>query len=210
VWFVAGPSCEGCSDDRRGGARRLAIAVGLVGVVLPVVPGALFVWASIVAWAIDVGTPAGWAVVAAATAVIAGGQVVKYTIPGKQLKSTRRTSPITRHRRACRHRRVLRRARGGSVHRVRCRHLCVRAPASRRTNGLAIDNGCPARRGCLDASRARIGAAGHGGVDHRGPRHLTLERAALRQIDAAVARCTIRPGRHRWRPVPENPSARQR
>jgi uncharacterized protein len=65
----------------------LAIAVGLVGVVLPVVPGALLVWASIVAWAIDVGTPAGWAVVAAATAVIAGGQVVKYTIPGKQLKA---------------------------------------------------------------------------------------------------------------------------
>jgi hypothetical protein len=33
-------------------------------------------------WGFDNGTAAGWAVVAAATALIVGGQVVKYTIPG--------------------------------------------------------------------------------------------------------------------------------
>jgi uncharacterized protein YqgC (DUF456 family) len=65
----------------------LVIAVGLVGVVAPVVPGALLVWVAIVVWGIDVGTAAGWAVVAVATAMIAGGQVVKYTIPAKQLKT---------------------------------------------------------------------------------------------------------------------------
>jgi uncharacterized protein YqgC (DUF456 family) len=65
----------------------LGIAVGLVGVVVPVVPGAMLVWASILVWGIDVGTATGWGVVAAATALIAGGQVVKYTIPGKQLRT---------------------------------------------------------------------------------------------------------------------------
>ena len=66
----------------------LGIAVGLVGVVVPVVPGALLVWAAILVWGINVRTAAGWGVVAAATALIAGGQVVKYTIPGKQLKAS--------------------------------------------------------------------------------------------------------------------------
>ena len=65
----------------------LAIAIGLVGVVVPVVPGALLVWAAIVVWGIAVGTATGWTVVTAATAVIAAGQVVKYTIPKKQLKT---------------------------------------------------------------------------------------------------------------------------
>jgi uncharacterized protein len=65
----------------------LAIAVGLVGVAMPVVPGALLVWAAIVVWGIGVGTATGWAVVVVATAVIAGGQVLKYAVPGKQLKT---------------------------------------------------------------------------------------------------------------------------
>jgi uncharacterized protein YqgC (DUF456 family) len=65
----------------------LGVTVGVVGVVVPVVPGALLVWASILVWGISVGTAAGWGLVAVATALIVGGQVVKYTIPGKQLQA---------------------------------------------------------------------------------------------------------------------------
>ena len=65
----------------------LGIAVGLVGVVVPVVPGALLVWAAILVWGFDVASAVGWGVVTAATALIAGGQVVKYTIPGRQLRT---------------------------------------------------------------------------------------------------------------------------
>jgi uncharacterized protein YqgC (DUF456 family) len=65
----------------------LGITVGLVGVVVPVLPGALLVWAAILVWGIAVGTAGGWGVVAVATGLIAGGQVVKYTIPGRQLKA---------------------------------------------------------------------------------------------------------------------------
>ena len=65
----------------------LAIAVGLVGVVVPVVPGALLVWAAILVWGLVLGTATGWVVVVVATAAIAGGQVVKYTIPRKHLRA---------------------------------------------------------------------------------------------------------------------------
>ena len=65
----------------------LAMVVGVVGVVVPVVPGALLVWAAILFWAIVTGTAASWIVFAVATALIACGQVVKYTIPNKLLRA---------------------------------------------------------------------------------------------------------------------------
>ena len=65
----------------------VSIAVGVVGVVVPLLPGALLVWLAIVVWGITVGTATGWAVVGVATAVIAAGQVVKYTIPGRRLRA---------------------------------------------------------------------------------------------------------------------------
>ena len=65
----------------------LAIAVGVVGVVVPVVRGAMLVWAGILVWAIVTGAAAGWIVFAVATALIACGQVVKYTILSKLLRA---------------------------------------------------------------------------------------------------------------------------
>lgn len=65
----------------------VAIVVGLVGVVVPLLPGALLVWAAIVVWGFTVGTATGWTVVGVATALIAAGQIIKYTIPGRQLRT---------------------------------------------------------------------------------------------------------------------------
>ena len=64
----------------------LAIAVGLVGVLLPVLPGSLLVLTAILVWALDVGTGAGWVVLSVATAFLALGAVVKYVVPGRRLK----------------------------------------------------------------------------------------------------------------------------
>jgi uncharacterized protein len=64
----------------------LAIATGIVGVVVPVLPGALLVWAAIAVWAIAVGSVTGWAVLAIATLVIGGAQVVKVLVPGRRLR----------------------------------------------------------------------------------------------------------------------------
>jgi uncharacterized protein YqgC (DUF456 family) len=64
----------------------LAIAMGIVGVVVPVLPGALLAWAAIAVWALAVGSATGWAVLAVATLVIGGAQVVKLLVPGRRLR----------------------------------------------------------------------------------------------------------------------------
>jgi len=64
----------------------LAIAAGVVGVVVPVLPGALLVWAAIVVWALVVGSTTAWVVLGVATAAIAAGQVVKYLVPHRRLR----------------------------------------------------------------------------------------------------------------------------
>ena len=50
----------------------LAIATGIVGVVVPVLPGALLAWAAIVVWALVVGGATAWAVLGVATVAIGG------------------------------------------------------------------------------------------------------------------------------------------
>src|SRR5262245_23220952 len=61
--------------------------VGLVGVVLPVVPGSVLVWAAILVWALATQTTLGWVVLAVATVSVAASQVVKYVIPDRRLRA---------------------------------------------------------------------------------------------------------------------------
>ena len=63
----------------------LAIAVGLVGVVVPVLPGVLLVWAAIAVWATERQDPTGWLVLAVVTCLLLIGQVAKYVLPGRRL-----------------------------------------------------------------------------------------------------------------------------
>lgn len=65
----------------------VAIATGIVGVVVPVLPGALLAWAAIALWALAVGSATAWAVLAAATLLIGGAQVVKLLVPGRRLRN---------------------------------------------------------------------------------------------------------------------------
>lgn len=65
----------------------LGIATGIVGIVVPVLPGALLVWAAIAAWAIAVGSATGWTVLAVATLLIGGAQVVKVLVPGRRMRA---------------------------------------------------------------------------------------------------------------------------
>ncbi|GAA5130395.1 DUF456 domain-containing protein [Alloalcanivorax gelatiniphagus] len=66
----------------------LAIAVGIAGVIVPVLPGTLLVMGAILVWAVQVGTPTAWVVFAVATVWLAGGTVVKYLVPGRRLKAS--------------------------------------------------------------------------------------------------------------------------
>lgn len=63
----------------------LVIVVGLVGIVLPVLPGAALVFGAILGWAYAIGTWASWATFAVAAAVLIGSQVGKYVVPGRRL-----------------------------------------------------------------------------------------------------------------------------
>lgn len=67
-------------------AVGLVIVVGVVGVVVPVLPGVVLVLGAIVAWALERQDGVGWAVLAVAVVVFAVGQVAKYLAPGRRLK----------------------------------------------------------------------------------------------------------------------------
>lgn len=64
----------------------LAIAVGLVGVLVPVLPGTLLVGAAILVWAADRGGPTAWTVLVVALGLLVAGAVVKYLVPGRRLQ----------------------------------------------------------------------------------------------------------------------------
>jgi len=67
----------------------LVILVGVLGVIIPVVPGLVLCWAGVLLWALlgDAGSGR-WVVLALVTLVALVGTVVKYLWPGKRLKST--------------------------------------------------------------------------------------------------------------------------
>jgi uncharacterized protein len=62
------------------------IVVGLVGIVVPVLPGLVLVAAGVAVWAIPRGDVLGWSVLGTALAVIVVGSVVKYLVPGRKLR----------------------------------------------------------------------------------------------------------------------------
>jgi uncharacterized protein YqgC (DUF456 family) len=64
----------------------LAIAVGLAGIVVPVLPGSVLVLAAILVWAWQVGGATAWTVFGVAAAVLVVGGVVKYVVPNRRLK----------------------------------------------------------------------------------------------------------------------------
>jgi uncharacterized protein len=65
----------------------VAIVVGLVGVVVPALPGLLLVWGAVLVWALVERTAAAWVLLAAATALVAVSQVVKYLVPSRRMRA---------------------------------------------------------------------------------------------------------------------------
>jgi uncharacterized protein len=65
----------------------IAIAVGIAGIIVPVLPGTILVLGAILVWALEVGTATAWAVFAVSAVLLAAGSVVKYLVPGRRLKT---------------------------------------------------------------------------------------------------------------------------
>ena len=64
----------------------LAILAGVVGIVVPVLPGALLVYGAILVWALVESSATGWVVLAVATVLIGAAQIVKYLVPGRRMR----------------------------------------------------------------------------------------------------------------------------
>ena len=65
----------------------LLMLVGLVGIVGPVLPGLLLVWAATALWAFEHPNHAAWLVFAIAGLAYAGGVLTQYLVPGRRLKA---------------------------------------------------------------------------------------------------------------------------
>jgi len=63
----------------------VVVAVGLVGILVPVLPGSILVLAAVLVWALTVSSATGWVVLAVAAALLGAGAVVKYVVPGRRL-----------------------------------------------------------------------------------------------------------------------------
>lgn len=65
----------------------LAVLLGLVGIVLPVLPGSILILGAVLVWAVHAGTSTAWLVFAVATTLLVAGAVVKYAVPGRGLRT---------------------------------------------------------------------------------------------------------------------------
>jgi uncharacterized protein YqgC (DUF456 family) len=65
----------------------LLVAVGLFGIVVPVLPGTVLVALGIGIWAYDVGSTGAWVTFSLALLLLVVGAVVKYAVPGRRLKA---------------------------------------------------------------------------------------------------------------------------
>ncbi len=66
----------------------LAILVGLVGVIVPILPGLVLVLAAVLFWAIGERSATGWSVFTVVAVLLVAGTVVKYVVPNRRLKTT--------------------------------------------------------------------------------------------------------------------------
>ena len=65
----------------------VAIAIGLVGILVPLLPGTLLVWAAIAVWAFAERSTTGWVVLGVVTALLGAGLLVKYLWPAKRMRA---------------------------------------------------------------------------------------------------------------------------
>jgi hypothetical protein len=64
----------------------LVILVGLVGVLVPVLPGSALVLGGVLVWALVERGATAWVVLAVAAVLLGAGAVVKYVVPGRRLQ----------------------------------------------------------------------------------------------------------------------------
>lgn len=64
----------------------LAIAIGLIGIIVPLIPGTLLVFAAIAVWAVVEHTLVSWVTLGVVTALVAASTAVKYLWPMRNMR----------------------------------------------------------------------------------------------------------------------------
>ncbi|AQT78118.1 hypothetical protein B1R94_01000 [Mycolicibacterium litorale] len=65
----------------------LAVAIGLVGIIVPLLPGTLLIYAAIAVWAVVERTAVSWSVLGVVTAVLGASLLVKYLWPVRRMRA---------------------------------------------------------------------------------------------------------------------------
>ncbi|MDQ1537518.1 MAG: uncharacterized protein QOE58_1911 [Actinomycetota bacterium] len=73
----------------------LMMVVGLVGIVVPLLPGLLLVWVAVLIWASQTQSPAGWALFGVATILALSGSLLQYLLPGRRMAKAGVTTSTT-------------------------------------------------------------------------------------------------------------------
>ena len=77
---------DGLFDDIRLVVPPLLIVIGLLGIVIPVLPGLLLVLGGVLLWAALTGTPLAWCLFALSALVAVAGWTMQYLLPGRRMK----------------------------------------------------------------------------------------------------------------------------
>lgn len=77
---------EALADDVGQVVPPLLIVVGLVGIVVPVLPGLLLVLGGVLLWALMEGGTTAWVVFGVSLLVAVVGYVLQYTLPGRRMR----------------------------------------------------------------------------------------------------------------------------
>jgi uncharacterized protein len=65
----------------------LAVLVGLVGIVVPVLPGSALILVAVLVWTLVTSSTTSWLVFAAVALLLLTGALVKYVVPGRRLQA---------------------------------------------------------------------------------------------------------------------------
>ncbi|MHA6620951.1 DUF456 domain-containing protein [Pseudonocardia sp. DLS-67] len=64
------------------------VAVGIVGIAVPILPGLVLVVAGVALWAVAQADAEAWIVLGVVVAIVVIGSVVKYLVPGRRLRES--------------------------------------------------------------------------------------------------------------------------
>ncbi|QBS41878.1 DUF456 domain-containing protein [Nocardia sp. CS682] len=64
----------------------LVVLVGLLGIIIPILPGVILIFGAIAVWAFVTGGATAWTVFAVSAALLVLSGVIKYTWPGRKMK----------------------------------------------------------------------------------------------------------------------------